>query len=332
MEMLSGDAPFGDALSGSSAAAPAWRRAAAFIADYLVLYVVTAVLANVGESVWRSFGPDGWAVGFMLTLAYFTVLHSHIANGQSMGYRVLGLAVRTSDGDHLSLPLAAGRFVLFSPLLFMSDINRLITLYGGLELGWAAAPIVLVVSVALLPGMVMVDPLRRGLHDLLMGTVVVAVDSPDVPPERPWTRSLIIAGTFALVFMGIMAYLRGSFDNPEQDLAIRRLYGRLSKDSLVREVVVMERAVGPDTLDAEPRFILLVGGYLPHRVYQDSVRRGHVINQLINTVKNTDLQGLSSDSLSAGVRTGFTLGYYAKWEATEETVPLFAGESPTTHE
>lgn len=88
-----------------------------------------------------------WISGVLIgSAAYFTILHSEY--GQTIGKSLLGLEVRTRDGDFLSYSQALFRWLAYGVSAFPCGLGFL----------W----------VALNPG-------KRGWHDLLAGTLVVTL-------------------------------------------------------------------------------------------------------------------------------------------------------------
>jgi uncharacterized RDD family membrane protein YckC len=98
-------------------------------------------ISNTAETVLLACGAGAFAVW---TLAYFAVFWS--TTGQTPGNRLMRIRVRTDDGAVLSLRRSLVRFAAL--------VLAALPLFAGF-----------------LP--VLVDERRRGLHDMLAGTVVV---------------------------------------------------------------------------------------------------------------------------------------------------------------
>lgn len=137
-----------------------WLRLVAFTIDLVILGVFSILLLFVGLLI-SALGTDfgslelttqpsfsfrllGEAAELLATAAYFTILHGE--TGQTIGKNLLGLEVRTVEGERIGYSLALIRFLGY----WLSFV------FFGLGFLW----------VALNPG-------KRGWHDLLAGTVVV---------------------------------------------------------------------------------------------------------------------------------------------------------------
>ena len=137
-----------------------WLRLVAFVIDLVVLGAFSLLLlligflaANLGAN-WSGLDTASprpfsllslWQLaGLIAAAAYFTILHSE--QGQTIGKSLLGLDVRTLDGEPLGYGQALVRCLAYG----------LSAAFLGLGFLW----------VALNPG-------KRGWHDLLSGTVVL---------------------------------------------------------------------------------------------------------------------------------------------------------------
>ena len=131
---------------GSPVIAAYGRRLAAALIDGLVMFVPTSILMALP----RAFLSDmsAWAAGGALALlanfAYFTVLQGR-AQGATFGKKALDIRVVRDNGDALGDGLAMARYALL--------------LLSGLLLVPCLAPLL--------------NRRRKGLHDLVCGTVVI---------------------------------------------------------------------------------------------------------------------------------------------------------------
>jgi uncharacterized RDD family membrane protein YckC len=173
--------PISDQASAAETAAPVERiyqglitRAIAFAIDGAIINVVAIVVgtgAALALSVLhlpKSLDPALVALGGAAFLAwsigYFVVFWS--TTGETPGDRVMRIRVCMADGGGPPRPFRA--LVRLGALIL-----AVIPLFAGVLL-------------------ILVDQRRRGLHDMLVGTVVVA--APDPPPVPRSTGSLTPSG------------------------------------------------------------------------------------------------------------------------------------------
>jgi uncharacterized RDD family membrane protein YckC len=149
--------PVWDARSGTQAVAYGgfWIRLVAYIIDAIVLSVAVGVLASIfGISLMptdvESYDPALNIlnlVSFVIGWLYFALLESS-ERGATLGKMALGLRVVTSDGQRLSFMNATGRY-------FAKIISAIILFIGFIMIGFTDK--------------------KRGLHDMIAGTLVIKV-------------------------------------------------------------------------------------------------------------------------------------------------------------
>ncbi len=115
-----------------------WIRVAAYLIDSLVLLVPTGVLEY-------ELGAPGSIVAIVGVWLYFALLESSSGQG-TIGKMALGLAVEQAYGGRISFARASGRY--FAKILSAIPLGL-----GFLMVGWTSR--------------------KRGLHDLVAGTVVI---------------------------------------------------------------------------------------------------------------------------------------------------------------
>jgi uncharacterized RDD family membrane protein YckC len=125
-----------------------WLRVIAYILDAIVLSIATAIVATVtGTSLASASSLDptlnlaSLAIGWL----YFSLLESS-ERGATLGKMAVGLRVVTGDGQRLSFLNATGRY-------FSKFVSAIIVGIGFL--------------------MVAFTDRKRGLHDMMAGTLVV---------------------------------------------------------------------------------------------------------------------------------------------------------------
>jgi len=152
-----------------------WVRVLSDVIDAVVLGVFGMLLAIPLRGVFERLGERGVFIGLAVPLAYSGVLQSRIGRGQTLGKRLLGLRVTKVDGSFLSLDRSLVRYVLVSfPVYQTAVAYALVTVLPFLRLEWIVA-ISSGLATAIFLGCFFVipfHPLKRGLHDLLAGSIV----------------------------------------------------------------------------------------------------------------------------------------------------------------
>ena len=180
-----------------------WRRSLAFVLDGILIGLVGLALGLVLFDFLAQLGGWGRLVGFGVALAYFGLLNSSAGDGQTLGKRIMKIAVVDRNGNCISpgrsfvryTVLAAPFFLngaMLSPSIVISPIGFLI---GLVVFGLGGATLYLYIFNR---------ATRQSVHDLVVGTFVVKTCSQGKVCPRPvWKPNLVIAGVW--VFLVVAA-------------------------------------------------------------------------------------------------------------------------------
>ncbi len=148
-----------------------WRRLAAWLIDVLLLGIVGQIIGWVFSSFWFSIGPYGRLFGLLLILSYFGVMNSSIAKGQTLGKRVLAIAVR----NRRNTPISFGRALLRTAILVVPELFNQWTIPPTriTAVAWLVGILIFGLGAAQVYTMLFNARARQGLHDLVCGTYVV---------------------------------------------------------------------------------------------------------------------------------------------------------------
>jgi len=150
-----------------------WRRFAAYVVDYLVVFAGSAAVVLIASVT--GLLPDGAPRWSAIVLAgyflYCTLLESSSVQA-TLGKRAFGLTVTNVRGERIGFARAAIRFVAKLLSLFTLCIGYLL---------------------------IAVTPRRQALHDLIAGTVVVD----GARPQPAWLVSAVACVPLVLVVAGM---------------------------------------------------------------------------------------------------------------------------------
>ncbi|MGH2450729.1 MAG: RDD family protein [Candidatus Limnocylindria bacterium] len=107
-------------------------RALALIIDWILLAIVTTILASLaGGDATRSSG-----ISTLLGLAYFLYFWSSYGKGQTLGMRALNIRVVKTDGSQLDLIAALIRYVGLIISFVVLFIGVLWVIFDAQKQGW----------------------------------------------------------------------------------------------------------------------------------------------------------------------------------------------------
>ena len=187
-----------------------WRRIGAFVIDLLILALLGYVLGLLMDDTLIQLGAWGRALGFVIAVGYFGVQESRLCNGQTMGKRLLSIAVVDTQGQALSLPQSLLRAAVFS--LPVSLNNAQLPTDTGMVLTFLLMLIIFAGSLSFAYFLIFNRATRQTPYDLLVGALVVKTDFDAQPIEPIWrghyaVASALIASVLLLLFVTTKVWL-----------------------------------------------------------------------------------------------------------------------------
>jgi uncharacterized RDD family membrane protein YckC len=305
-----------------------WVRVLSDILDALLLGVFGLLLAIPFRDTFYRLGEHGVFVGLPISLAYAGVLQSRLGGGQTLGKRLLGLRVVKLDGSLLSLDRSLIRYVIVSYGMYQTAVTyALVTVAPFLRLQWIEA-VQGGLGVALLLGCFLVlpfHPLKRGIHDLLTGTIVTRGGFPDparlaaLENPRRDRRILVGAAVVAVVASGAAFAIsrRGlaSVEAPAFAHAAEGL-GMMNADVIDSHLFV----------PAGSRRLIIAAGFLPRTSTSepDWAEAGAKLAAALHV----DLAPRNDvDFVGIQLRTGYNIGIARSYEMHVLTINWHTGKS-----
>jgi uncharacterized RDD family membrane protein YckC len=216
-------------LTTSPPAAGAWRRLGAFLIDVIALGLAGVSAGYLLFDVFVGLGSWGRLLGFVVALLYFGVLNSRAGNGQTLGKRLLRIKVVGRDGAFLPLPASALRFaVLGTPWFLNGAWFPPAVLSSGLVYLLSAA--VFGLGLAILYLFLFNRPTRQSLHDLAVGSRVVASNAVGATPADPLKRAHAITVSVIMVVAAMLPYFAMRLVSREPFTSLMQVYAAVSAE------------------------------------------------------------------------------------------------------
>jgi uncharacterized RDD family membrane protein YckC len=181
-----------------------WRRIAGIALDSLILGALGVCIGLLWFDSFAALGSTGRLIGGAIAFAYFAILNSDVAGGQTLGKRLLSIRVVSKQGAPVGLARSGIRaLVLLAPL----TLNGM--QFPALENSDLAA-IALSVCIfgmggALVYLYVFNRATRQSLHDYATGTFVVRTGAGGPVTREIWQPHLAIVSVWILaVAVGVV--------------------------------------------------------------------------------------------------------------------------------
>jgi len=156
-----------------------WKRLISDILDAITLGLFGGLLAIPFKEFFYKLGENGLWLGLCITFLYTGILQSSIGKGQSLAKKALKIQVLKKDGSYLNLFESFLRYTVIAFIFYNQWVaTALISVFPFLNnpaffTFYSSLIIVLFFGTVLL---VALHPLKRGLHDLIVNSIVVRKD------------------------------------------------------------------------------------------------------------------------------------------------------------
>lgn len=294
-----------------------WIRLASDVLDAILLGVFGLCLSLPFQSPLYRMGENGVWIGLCVTFLYSGILQSRIGQGQSLAKRLLRIQVRTMDGGYLTPWMSFFRYSVIALIFYNGWIGlAMVSVFPFLNNQLVLTSYSATVT-ALLAGTVLMvpfHPLKRGLHDLIAGSVVVykgtfdpqALAALDNPGGA--RRSYLIAGGSGLAMVVATFVLgQGLAASPTMGRLLRA-QGRIMNQTSLENVSVQERWFRSFGQNNRTTTTLVVNGFLLKSSYDDAARQSLEAKKAADALLDAYGRPFDFDGINVTVRTGYNIG------------------------
>jgi uncharacterized RDD family membrane protein YckC len=304
-----------------------WIRVLADLLDALFLAAVGWLLSLPLRALFLRLGEDGVFIGLALSLLYAGVLQSRLGGGRTLGKRLLGLRVVKLDGSLLSVDRSLIRYAAVSFMVYQNSIGlAAVTLLPFLHIEWVQI-FTGTLSLVLFLGCVLVvpfHPLKRGLHDLLVGSLVIRGGMPD--PVRMEAlkndgrdRIIVISAATLLAVSLLISFVLA---RPAATLPAGIARGQsLAADLPLQNVRVT------DTLElgAHRRRTIMVSGFVPAPPSGGEPDFAGTEQTLLQRLRG-QTSASDVDRIGTNLRTGFNIGIFSSYRSQQRLEDARTGQ------
>jgi len=297
-----------------------WRRLLALIIDFIILGIFGWLLGLFLGDFFLMIGEFGPIIGFLVALVYFTICHSKITKGQSIGKYFLSIRVVDTSFNQLSMKSASFRYlVLFFPYFFVNI--RIPGLIGipSLNIAWSTILILGIISIIIF--LFVNRKTRQSLHDLVVHSIVIKdkksseINAVPQLSKRPYLITFSITGSLLLAFLII------SLIKPFELGKVTSLFDRLNSIEGIHKVGVEKNTTtvyGKKESVSRSLKIELWIGDLPQDE-SEFTKSPPILNAIKEIVTDTSSTN-NIDFIQIGFVTGFNIGIYSS-----KTTAIFKG-------
>ncbi len=309
-----------------------WVRVLADFIDTGLLWLVGLILSIALESVFLKMGGQAPWVGFIISAGYFTLFHSKLG-GHTPGKRLLRLQVLSLDGSPLSPARAFLRYLVigfvFYDSLFFTLLWPALSFDSRLWLGMLASSLWLSVLVGCTL-MVPLHPLKRGLHDLLAGSIVLrhgsyraaAMASLKNPSQA--RRAYLICGVASVLLVASATAGMRAIEKTQDMDKLERIFNRLQESGTFLDVSATLHIFNPS--ENKPVRSVNLRVHVPGHfdTTEDDLKAAY--DEAFRTVREEMPNIKEYDKINVAMKVGYDIGIRKKFKTMFETEDLKSGE------
>lgn len=292
-----------------------WIRLLSDFIDVLVLGFMGWVSVLFMRDFFYELGESGWWIGLLVAFLYASLLQTSLGNGQTIAKKMLGIQVIKQDGAFMSFPESLFRYSVVAFIAYHGFIEQGLSVLfpGGLGNYFQIAYTLLVWFVVC--GVVLVvpfHPLKQGLHDLLVGTVVVrkGLFSPEkiysMRNERKSKRAYLIAAAGFLCAIVLTTFTYWKFFSAEPLNQVSEIARTIEKATEFRNTGVgVNLHWNPGE---EKQNSVVVVAYIPKKQFDDERLLKREAQKAVDIVVKEFPNVKDYDFIWVQARTGFNIG------------------------
>lgn len=283
-----------------------WRRFFAWFIDSLLLGVTGQALAIMFSAFLFSIGPYGRPIGLLFIIPYFGIMNSRIGGGQTIGKRLMRIAVRNKNNEPIELGRSLSRISLLAlPALFN---GWAIPIFQNYVIAWFLSLLVFGLGGAILYTMIFNRKARQGIHDLLLDTYVVHLPGKPIEsfPTTPRIHWIVTGVWFGLVAIGSLAmvFVAPSIISKTPLASAKSLYDILQSDPRFFTVGVNDQTFYGS--NGKTSHSLNITVWYKGKVSEND--REKVINGIVRTVLDNEKNISDYDGIRVNITSAYDIG------------------------
>ncbi|WIO73468.1 RDD family protein [Porticoccaceae bacterium LTM1] len=285
-----------------------WRRVGGLVIDGLLVGLVGLVLGLFFEEFFVQIGAWGRLFGFSMALIYFGVMNSSIAGGQTIGKKALKIRVVDSSNSLISLEKSVLRYVILALPFFLNGAH----FSNEVMFSFLKYPISLIIFGGLFSIFylyVFNRKTRQSLHDLVVGTYVVNINSEQLKPGKVWGLHSIMVSVLFLV-AGIAPFFTTQLAESEPFKGMMAAHSSLLEDPEVDRAGIFS---GSSTFMSSEG--TRTATYVSGQVYlkANDIRDSELARRLATLIITNYPEARQKDAVHIVLTYGFDIGIASKW-------------------
>ena len=287
-----------------------WRRIGAFVIDGIILGLIGMGLGLFLETLFVEIGVWGRFIGFVIALLYFGVMNSEVANGQTLGKKLLKIRVVSSGNKPIGIIKSFARYSILGVPFFLNGaqfsdetmFSFWLYILAFIVFGGLFSTVYLYVFNRVT---------RQSLHDLVVNTYVVNDTIQRQPVGQVWKPHLVITSLFFIAAAIVPVYTAS--------LAQQQPFSELlnSRESIMSNPSVNYATVSYGATTTSTVKTGTTGTtHLSAQVFlkNNDISNIELANKLANSLLNNYSSAKDKDLIIINLVYGYDIGIASRWD------------------
>ena len=217
-----------------------FKKTLAFTIDELIIAIICIIALFPFSNAIGSLHQHAWLPGYIVGAFYFAILESTFLRSQSIGKMIFSTKVSSTENKPISPLASLGRYFLITIPFYNIVISNSIASTVGITNTVIGGTTYLIIVGILFSGntfFMLFHPQKRGLHDILLKSVVVSNNQIESPALNTFTLKPLLSG---IIGVAVLSLLFGSVlhqVDTDPDLSdLKELSDKIKKESSISNI------------------------------------------------------------------------------------------------
>ncbi|GAB0157343.1 hypothetical protein CHRYSEOSP005_26160 [Chryseobacterium sp. Alg-005] len=153
---------------------PFWTRIWAFLIDSIILGLFGFILGIIFKNYFITLGENAKIIGWVISMAYFSILNSKLNNGQTLGKKIMNIQVVDISGTATTLKTSLIRSFIFTFPFFLNGFKISgVSQFSAFMI--LQSIIIFVLGLGIIVFYIFNKETRQSIHDIIAKTYVVKI-------------------------------------------------------------------------------------------------------------------------------------------------------------
>lgn len=294
-----------------------WTRVWALLIDSLILGILGFILGFPFENFFISLGESAKLIGWIISLAYFSILNSKLNNGQTLGKKIMKIQVTDIEGKTIDLKTSFLRSLVLTTPFFLngfkipgSDAFSVINIIQSI--------IIFASGLGIIVFYIFNKETRQSLHDIITKTYVVRGHRNHAVTMMLPLKKLPFYLTGGLLFLIIITSLY-NFNSDSEIKELIPVYEKISQQNHVLRATISMNYFPPNK---KPVYTISIKTDQKQK-FNDDMDNDPVVKKAVETFISSNIYKTDQSILNVVIGSGFDIGIARQYYSYNIIKPIY---------